>query len=74
MENFHYSRRLLREAATMAPPPMEAGISHDTIDDLQILKNVNTFDTNVIMVLAVLVFYPSFNRLILKSYKSLINQ
>ncbi|KAG5575246.1 hypothetical protein H5410_055380 [Solanum commersonii] len=55
MENFHYSRRLLREAATMAPPPMAARISHDTIDDLQIGKNVNTFDANVIMVLAVLV-------------------
>ncbi|KAH0775993.1 hypothetical protein KY290_007404 [Solanum tuberosum] len=69
MENFHSSRRLLREAATMAPPPMAAGISHVTIDDLQIGKNVNTFDANVIMV-----FYPSFNRLILKPYKSFINQ
>ncbi|KAK4708230.1 hypothetical protein R3W88_029155 [Solanum pinnatisectum] len=55
MENFHYSRRLLREAATMAPPPMAAGISHDTIDDLQIGNNVNTFDANVIIVLSVLV-------------------
>ncbi|KAK6775516.1 hypothetical protein RDI58_026517 [Solanum bulbocastanum] len=39
----------------MAPPPMAAGISHDTIDDLQIGNNVNTFDANVIMVLSVLV-------------------
>ncbi|XP_055832491.1 RING-H2 finger protein ATL78-like [Solanum dulcamara] len=55
MENFHCSRRLLREATTMAPPPEAAGISHDPIDDLPIGNNVNTFDANVIMVLAVLV-------------------
>ncbi|XP_060184737.1 RING-H2 finger protein ATL78-like [Lycium barbarum] len=47
MENFHYSRRLLPEAA-MAPPPA-AGISHDTIG------HNDTIDANVIMVLAVLV-------------------
>ncbi|XP_055817855.1 RING-H2 finger protein ATL78-like [Solanum dulcamara] len=55
MENFHYSRRLLRDAATMAPPPAVAGISHDPIGDLPIGNNVNIFDANVIMVLAVLV-------------------
>ncbi|XP_055817867.1 RING-H2 finger protein ATL78-like [Solanum dulcamara] len=55
MEKFHYSRRSLREATAMAPPPASAGISHDPIDDLPIGNNVNTFYTNVIMVLAVLV-------------------
>ncbi|XP_055817833.1 RING-H2 finger protein ATL78-like [Solanum dulcamara] len=54
MENFHYSRRLLREAATMAPPPT-AGISHDTTDHPPLGHKVNTFDENVIMVLAILV-------------------
>ncbi|XP_059307936.1 RING-H2 finger protein ATL78-like [Lycium ferocissimum] len=49
MENFHYSRRLLLEAA-MAPPPAAAGISHKPIG-----HNNNTIDANVIMVLAVLV-------------------
>ncbi|KAK4359802.1 hypothetical protein RND71_022031 [Anisodus tanguticus] len=47
LENFHYSRRLLPEAA-MAPP-LAAGISHDPIG------HNNTIDANVIMVLAVLV-------------------
>ncbi|KAH0775990.1 hypothetical protein KY290_007401 [Solanum tuberosum] len=53
MENFHYSRRLLREA-TMAPPPA-AGIRHDTTNHPPLGYKVNTFDENVIMVLAVLV-------------------
>ncbi|XP_055832481.1 RING-H2 finger protein ATL78-like [Solanum dulcamara] len=55
MENFHYSRRLLPEAATMAPPPAAARISHDTIDHPPLGHRVNTIDANVIMVLAVLV-------------------
>ncbi|OIT30515.1 PREDICTED: RING-H2 finger protein ATL78-like [Nicotiana attenuata] len=54
MKNFHYSRRLLLEA-TVAPPPA-AKISHDTTDLVSLSNNVNTFDANVIMVLAVLVF------------------
>ncbi|CAN4114191.1 unnamed protein product [Withania somnifera] len=54
MENFHYSRRLL-PGVTMEPPPVATGVSHDPIDDLPIGNNVNTFDANVIMVLAVLV-------------------
>ncbi|XP_049388490.1 RING-H2 finger protein ATL78-like [Solanum stenotomum] len=53
MENFHYSRRLLREA-TMSPPPA-AGIRHDTMDHPPLGHRVNTIDANVIMVLAVLV-------------------
>ncbi|KAM3200646.1 RING-H2 finger protein ATL78 [Capsicum annuum] len=52
MENFHYSRRLLPET-TMATPPA-AGISHGPIDQ-PLGHKVNTFDANVIMVLAVLV-------------------
>ncbi|XP_009599868.1 RING-H2 finger protein ATL78-like [Nicotiana tomentosiformis] len=54
MENFHYSRRLLLEA-TVAPPPA-AKISHDPFDLVPLGNNINTFDANVIMVLAVLVF------------------
>ncbi|XP_049388495.1 RING-H2 finger protein ATL78-like isoform X1 [Solanum stenotomum] len=53
MENFHYSRRLLPES-TMAPPPA-AGISHYTTNHQPFGHKVNTFDANVIMVLAVLV-------------------
>ncbi|CAN4081132.1 unnamed protein product [Withania somnifera] len=52
MENFHYSRRLLLES-TMAPPPT-AGISRGPTDR-PIGHKVNTFDANVIMVLAVVV-------------------
>ncbi|XP_009599867.1 RING-H2 finger protein ATL78-like [Nicotiana tomentosiformis] len=64
MENFHYSRRLLllpatipqyHREATMAPPPA-AEISHDPTDLVPLGNNVNTFDANAIMVLAVLVF------------------
>ncbi|KAH0745676.1 hypothetical protein KY285_007333 [Solanum tuberosum] len=67
MENFHYSRRLLPES-TMAPPPA-AGISHYTTNHQPFGHKVNTFDANVIMVLAVLVHYPNIGRLILKPYK-----
>ncbi|MCD7467866.1 hypothetical protein HAX54_005517 [Datura stramonium] len=53
MENIHYSRRLLSEVA-VAPPPPAAGISHGSTDP-PLGHKVNTFDANVIMVLAVLV-------------------
>ncbi|KAK4708229.1 hypothetical protein R3W88_029154 [Solanum pinnatisectum] len=53
MESFHYSRRFLPES-TMAPPPA-AGISHYTKNHQPLGHKVNTFDANVIMVLAVLV-------------------
>ncbi|XP_059279698.1 RING-H2 finger protein ATL78-like [Lycium ferocissimum] len=62
-ENLHYSRRLLLIPAatvqqyhpdtTMAPPPA-AGISHGLIN-LPLGHSVNTFEANVITVLAVLV-------------------
>ncbi|KAH0711752.1 hypothetical protein KY289_007711 [Solanum tuberosum] len=65
MENFHYSRRLLTES-TMAPPPA-AGISLSTTNHQPFGHKVNTFDANVIMVLAV--HCPNTGRLILKPYK-----
>ncbi|KAK4359801.1 hypothetical protein RND71_022030 [Anisodus tanguticus] len=52
MENFHYSRRLLLIPA--ATVQQYHPISHRPID-LPLGHNVNTFDANVIMVLAVLV-------------------
>ncbi|XP_055817844.1 RING-H2 finger protein ATL78-like [Solanum dulcamara] len=52
MENSHYSRRLLPEA-TMALPTA-TGISHDATHS-PLGHKVNTFDANVIMVLAVLI-------------------
>ncbi|PHT27285.1 hypothetical protein CQW23_33111 [Capsicum baccatum] len=53
MENLHYSRRLLPEV-TLELPPATARISPDPVDDVPIGNNVNRFDANVVVVLAVL--------------------